>query len=340
MSETDILYRALENLEMLTKAALTVAYDNHSNGHTWDAMLDIQFGTAIGHFKVDVKTNVYPSNVAQMVEKFRKEESLLVAKYISNPGKELLETQGINYLDIAGNCFIKNDKGIFWHVRGQRISKEIKETKHKSFNKNGIKLIYALLLKEELINEPYRVIADVANISVSTVGDILNDLRESKFLFQVNKDKMKLDNKPALLSRWVTDFHQKLKPKLFRGKYTLTKDYQWGNWKQLDLGNDAFWGGEPAAELLNHFLQPSIWTIYTDLDRRSLIHDFHLVPAKEGNVEIYSLFWKLENRTFVNTALKTVHPLLAYADLIGSGNDRNFEAAQKMYAQYLQDIIE
>jgi hypothetical protein len=340
MSETDILYRALENLERLVKFDFKLDYYNHSNGHAWDAALDVQSGAVVGHFEVVVKNNVYPSNLVRVIDQFKNSESLLVAKYISTPGKELLERQGINYLDIAGNCFIKNDKGLFWHVKGQGAPTEVKEVKHKAFNKNGIKLVYALLLENDLLNESYRVMADVAGISISTMGDILNDLRESKLLFQVNKRQLMFANKSDLLSRWITDYHQKLKQKLFRGKYLFTKDYQWQNWKQLDLGSTAFWGGEPAAELLSHFLQPSVWTIYTDLDRRSLIQDLRLVPAKDGNVEIYSPFWKLENRTFVNPELKTVHPLLAYAELIGSGNDRNFEAAQKLYAQHLQSIIE
>jgi hypothetical protein len=337
MLQTDILHTAIENLERMTKAQIEIETTSINNGHAWDAQLDIRAGTATGSFRVEVKANVLPSNIARLLDKLKMEESILVAKYISNPAKTLLETQGINYLDTAGNCFIRNDKGIFWNVKGQTATAENGEAKHRAFNKNGIKLIYALLLNESLLNEPYRVIANQANVSVSTVGDILKDLQAAKFLLKVNENKKMLTNKPELLSQWVTAFNQKLKPKLLRGRYRLGGK----NWQQLDLGRFAYWSGEPAAGLLTHYLQPGAWVLYTDLDRKALLKDLQLLPdAKAGNVEVCSPFWKVENTAFVVPAMKTVHPLLVYAELIGSGNDRNFETARKIYAQYLKNIIE
>ncbi|TAK43027.1 MAG: hypothetical protein EPO28_06520 [Saprospiraceae bacterium] len=332
MKETEILQTATENLEKLTKTDIVVDSRDFSNGQHWDGTIEIKAGAATGNFKVEVKGNVLPAYIAHWMDKLKEEDTLLVAKYISNPAKALLEQQGINYLDTAGNCFIRNDKGLFWHVKGQTATAENGGTKHRAFNKNGIKLIYALLLNERLLNQPYRVIAEAANIAASTVGDILNDLQTGKLLVQLNQQQMNLVNKPELLSQWVTAFNQKLRPKLSRGKYRLTFE----NWKQLDLGSFAFWGGEPAADLLTHYLSPGTWTLYTGLDRKALLKDFQLIPDAKGNLEVCSLFWKIENTGYVVPDKKTVHPLLVYAELIGSGNDRNFETARKIYAQYLK----
>ncbi|MEZ4960428.1 MAG: type IV toxin-antitoxin system AbiEi family antitoxin [Saprospiraceae bacterium] len=336
MLETDILHAAIEQLEQMTQAKIEVETTSGVNGHHWDAEIDIATGAANGHFKVEVKGNVLPANLARWADKLLEANTLLVAKYISNPAKALLVQQGINYLDMAGNCFIRNDQGIFWHVKGQSAPTNDGITKHRAFNKNGIKLIYALLLNEGLLNEPYRVMAEAANIAASTVGDILNDLQAGKFLVQLNEQQMKLVNKEELLGQWVTAFNQKLRPKLSRGKYRLPFE----NWKQLDLGSFAYWGGEPAADLLTHYLSPGAWTLYTDLDRKALIRDLRLVSDPKGNLEVCSLFWNIEDNGYVMPDLKTVHPLLVYAELIGSGNDRNFETARKIYVQYLQDIIE
>ena len=336
MLETDILHVALEHLKGMVQAEIDITETSGVNGHHWDAEIDIAAGAAKGHFKVEVKGSVLPANLARWAEKLQAADTMLVAKYISNPAKALLEQQGINYLDMAGNCFIRNDQGIFWHVKGQIAPMYNGDTKHRAFNKNGIKLIYALLLNESLLNEPYRVIAEAANIAASTVGDILNDLQAGKFLVLLNQQQMKLVHKPELLSQWVTAFNQKLRPKLSRGKYRLPFE----NWKQLDLGSFALWGGEPAADLLTHYLSPGAWTLYTDLDRKALIRDLQLVPDAKGNLEVCSLFWKIENLGYAMPERKTVHPLLVYAELIGTGNDRNFETARKIYVQYLQDIIE
>jgi len=337
MLESDILLIAIENLEKLTQVPVKIVIPQSSNGHHWDALIIIQAGTAESRFQVEVKENVSPSTLARWVDKLKEAETLLVAKYISNPAKELLEKQGINYLDTSGNCFIRNDSGIFWHIKGQGGMAKNGEIKHRAFHKNGIKLIYALLLNEELLNERYRVIASVADIAISTVGDILTDLQAAKFLVKVNEKKMALVNKTKLLEQWVTAFNQKIKPKLVRGRYRLGRQ----NWQQLDLGNLSFWGGEPAADLLTNYLYPGVWTLYSNLDRKNLIEKLQLLPdEREGNVTVYKPFWKIENKDFVLPELKTVHPLLVYADLIGSDNDRNIETAKKIYEQYLKNLIE
>lgn len=341
MIEADILHTAVENLERLTQSVIKIKNSKHLNGQPWDAVLEIQAGAAGGYFKVEVRKDVLPSHVAPLIELLPKTEGLLIAAYISKPGKALLEKQEVNYLDIAGNCYIKNDRGIFWKISGQTTSKDTKSPKHRAFNKNGIKLIYALLLQEALLNEPYRVMAEIANISVSTVGGILKDLKTAKFILNVTEDRMTLTNKQELLSQWASAYNHKLKPKLLREKYRWAKAQQWENWKQLKVEKDTYWGGEPAADLLTHYLHPAVWTVYTNIDRKSLLKDFQLLPdPKEGNVEIYSLFWKPEAELFVNTQLNTVSPLLVYAELIGSGDDRNFATAQNIYEQYLKDIIE
>ncbi|MBK6997588.1 MAG: hypothetical protein IPH31_22860 [Lewinellaceae bacterium] len=288
-------------------------------------------------FKVEVKENVLPSGLLRWVNRLNEAQSLLVAKYISNPAKELLEKRGSSYLDTSGNCFIRNDSGIFWHIKGRGERTKNGEIKHRAFQKNGIKLIYALLLNEALLNKRYREIASVADISISTVGDILTDLQAPKFLVKVNEKKLALINKTELLSQWVTAFNQKLKPKLLRGRFRLRTPIG----SQMEIGDQSFWGAEPAADLLTNNLYPSAWTLYSNLDRKSLIKEFQLIPDEDkGNVTVYSLFWKVENKDFVLPELKTVHPLLVYADLIGSGNDRNFETAKKIYERYLKNLID
>jgi hypothetical protein len=336
MKKAEILRTAVERLEDLTKAEIRFDHVPVSNGNNWDGVLDIKSGPVSGQFKLEVKKDVLPSSLTHWMKKLEGSDSILVARYISNPAKALLEKHGINYLDIAGNCFIRNEGGIFWQIRGQTVPVNNGSIKHTAFNKNGIKLIYALLLDESLVNKPYRTMAEAANIAASTVGDILNNLKSLNYLVQVNEKKLTLANRKKLLSQWVTAFNQKLRPTLSRGKFRLSLE----GWKQLKLDEFSFWGGEPAADLLTSFLSPGKWTIYSDLERSSLISALRVVPDANGNLEVLSPFWNVQNSDLALPEKKTVHPLLVYAELIGDGNDRNFEAAQKIYAQYLQDIFE
>jgi hypothetical protein len=338
MSESDILYTAVEHLEKLTRTRIDVQEPaTLPNGHPWDALLNIHTGTKDFAFKVEIKGSVLPSNLPRLTEVLNRVDALLVANYISNPAKELLEKQGVNYLEASGDCWIRRDD-IYWYFKGQ--SKTLKNThkvKHKAFQKNGIKLVFALLLDASLLNKPYREIAVTANISASTVGDILTDLIASKFLLKITKNEMKLINKPELLEHWVNAYNQKLKPKIIRGQYR----FRAGEWPHTNLGDQSFWGAEPAADLLTNFLHPGKYTIFSNIDRRRLMADLQLLPDQDkGDVTVCSIFWPLENKKYIFPEFKTVHPLLVYADLLGSGIDRNFETAKRIYELYLKNIIE
>lgn len=337
MRESDILYTAIDNLKKETGANIEVTKGLFVNGHKWDALLNININGIQRKFKVEIKNKVHQANMSTILE-LLKDEGILIAQYISQPGKNLLEQHGINYLDIAGNCFIKSEDGLFWKINNLRATNIQEINKHRGFHKNGIKLILALLLNNKLINQPYRVQAQVADISVSTIGGIHKDLIESRFLYQLNKNEKQLVNKEELFSQWVATYNQKLKPKLFRGRFRML-NMTAQKWHEVNIENYAFWGGEPAADALTNTLQPEILTLYTNLDRRQLISDLNLVPDLNGQVEVYSLFWKSSNNKMVNFDNNTVHPGLVYADLLSSNDNRNFETAKKIYERYLKDIF-
>jgi len=54
-----------------------------------------------------------------------------------------------------------------------------------------------------------------------------------------------------------------------------------------------------------------------------------LLPNPNGEVAIYKPFWK-------NQENRTVSPLLIYAQLMYSGNDRNIETAKLIYDEYIK----
>lgn len=56
-----------------------------------------------------------------------------------------------------------------------------------------------------------------------------------------------------------------------------------------------------------------------------------LVPDEKGNVEILEMFWGKET-------YNGVPAVLIYADLMGSGNDRNIETANMIFNNELQYI--
>lgn len=331
MLESDILYNAVENLKKSIKLPVYLLDSNQKNV---DAILNIG---SEGKYLVEVKREVHKSNLPNILAQLSnlRDLSLLVAKTISKSTKEILFRKNISYLDMAGNCFIQNEDGLYIQIDGRKNTVTNKR-KHKAFNKNGIKLIYALLLKEDLINQTYSQMAKAADISKSTVGSILDDLQERDFLLKINTKKRKLSNKGGLLSEWIKSYNEKLKPTLIRGKFRLLPN-KLHKWKQLNLGEAIFWGGEPAADILTNYLSPGEWTIYSNIGKNLLLKNLGLVPdPKSGNVIVYSIFWNpVKNLSFNIANSKTVNPLLVYADLLATNDSRNFETANKIYEQYL-----
>lgn len=55
-----------------------------------------------------------------------------------------------------------------------------------------------------------------------------------------------------------------------------------------------------------------------------------LVPDQDGNVRVYKKFWNQEEQQYFPDD-QVVHPLLAYGDLMNTGDRRCAETAEKIY---------
>ncbi len=101
------------------------------------------------------------------------------------------------------------------------------------------------------------------------------------------------------------------------------------NWKELELDDQTVWGGEAAAEILTGMLKPQVLTLYTTHTKGDIMKKFRLKPDPDGFVQAYKPFWKIE------ADQETAPPLAVYADLILTGDERNFKVAKKIYREYL-----
>jgi hypothetical protein len=57
-----------------------------------------------------------------------------------------------------------------------------------------------------------------------------------------------------------------------------------------------------------------------------------------GNIELLRKFWKFEQSE--KKSLHTAPPLLIYADLLMTADDRNLETAELIYDQYIARLVE
>lgn len=330
----DYIYDASVALEQL--AGLTVTIESRRN--EYDGIIGIN-----GHtFTVEAKNELRKENKGFLITRLdelktmTKRPTLVIAKYIAAEVALELKENGINYLDVAGNCFIKY-QDLLLYITGQKVHKKEKTNQAKAFQEVGIKIIFNLLSNPDNLQLSYRELAELAEVSVGSVSNVMNELEEQNFILKT-KLKRVLKNKLTLLERWVVAYQDVLRPRIVKKQMRFIKPDTIQNWKELYLDNEegiTLWGAEPAATILTNQLVPEKFCIYTTQSWQNIGQDLGLVPDVNGKIEILQAFWKQKEKT-IDT--KTVPPLLVYADLIGSGYGRNIESAKIILENELQHI--
>jgi len=259
---------------------------------------------------------------------------LLIAKYVNPQMADELRQDGMEFIDTAGNAFI-NQPPLYIFVKGNRLPEAIGQAPLKrAFRPAGLRIIYTFLCNPGFENKTYREIAAAAVVALGTVDWTMKELKELGFLLDMGKRGFKLTQKENLLQRWVTAYPEQLRPKQILGRYR--GEQGWWQQKRLD-SLKAQWGGEVAAERLTQYLKPELITIYTTAQQlNQLLLENRLKMDIGGDVEVLERFWKpVEMWQYGDL----VHPILIYADLLATGNQRNIETAKMIYEQHIVRLI-
>jgi len=262
---------------------------------------------------------------------------LVIAKHVNAQVAAQLMQAGIEFIDTAGNAFI-NQPPIYIYIKGNRppeIPGHGQAPPKRAFKPAGLKMIYAFLCNPGLVNKTFREIAAITDVALGTVGWIMKELKELGFLLDMGKRGYKLIQKDILLQRWVTAYPEQLRPKQMLGCYKG----EYGGWWQQKRPDPLKeqWGGEVAAAKLTQYLNPQIITIYTTVQQlNQLLLEYRLKKDAAGDVEILERFWQ-PDKTWQYGDL--VHPILVYADLLATGNQRNIETAKMIYEQHIIRLV-
>lgn len=296
-----------------------------------DTCVEIQAQGKSYTFWVEVKNELRQVHLGNLIYQLAKdpENWLLICQYISKTNRKQLKEEGINYLDASGNCNIRRGELLLF-INDQQVAPQRQSNTGKLWKPAGLRLIFSLLLKPELINEPYRFIAQQSKLGLGTIGTLLQELEKEKYFSRYN-NTYNIENRDALLNRWTETYYAILRPKLVQGRFRFASPKDRDNWKNIKL-NQVFWGGEPAGALLTKFLHPEKFTVYSELPKTEVMKQLRLVPEADGEVELLKPFWNTENTE--NEFPQTVPPLLAYAELNASMDSRNREIATRIKQQY------
>ncbi len=341
--EHDILNEAIDVIYRETGLQLDVVGREINEGtKKIDAILEIRgSGTK---FITEIKKWASHANLGaiinQLLQLAAPGKQLLVADYINpNMGQNLKEA-GVQFIDTIGNAYI-NLPGCYIYIKGNKPKTTtmgagtITRRAGKAAQPTGVKIIYAFLKNRELINAPYREIANQAQVALGAVGWVIRDLLEQRILIKGLDKKRKLADYPQLLSKWV-EAYPKLKEKQRIDIFT-TDNPTW--WQTIDLGEfDAVWGGEIAAAKYTDYLIPKDALIYIEkINLANFLNTARLRKVQpnekpENIIDLIEPFWKIDKKEITKNL---AHPILVYADLIATGDPRNIDTANRIREKYL-----
>jgi len=335
--EHEILQHAIEAFKKNVQLEIEI---KERQPATEDQRIDYVLHTVIQGrktiFAADVKATITRanSNMYVLLKNKYPKNLLLVTRYVNARLAEHLKQNGIEFIDAAGNAFI-DQPPLYIFINGNKPSEAMKKIPQgRAFKPTGLRVIFFFLCNRGLENKPYRDIAAAATVALGTVGWLMRELKESGYLLDMGDRGKKIVQREKLFQRWVAEYPEKLKPKQFIGRYQGEKN--WWQQKKLDHVH-ALWGGEVAAAKLTQYLKPETVTIYTT---RQFLNQFllenKLKREPNGDVEILERFWQPDMKMPFKDI---VHPVLIYADLLATGNERNIETARMVYAQHIAGLI-
>lgn len=318
-----VIAEALDNLQSATGLKPMIRKCLNVN----DTLYDSEIGIGEVLFTAKVIGSATTANVLSILAALKNIKNttqyplLLIGKYFSPSTLSTFQKEGVNVLDSSGNCQISSGQ-LFINIQGRR-SPETEDVLGKSFNEAGLRLILYFLLDQANVSKTYRAIHNDAEVSLGTIKNTIESLMKRKFI-TIHDGKRMLINRDDFIELWQQSYNAVMKPKLFMGKMRFISNEAKRDWTSIILPDGMSWGGESGANLIDGYLMPENLTIYSDVPIRQLLTTRKVMPSRRGDISVYRKCWK--GNDLHNLAPK----LIIYADLMGSGDSRCLEAAQRL----------
>jgi len=296
-------------------------------------------GRPLAPLAVAVRPRVTAANLPGLIGEFAGRPRLLITDYLAPDNANHLRKNNIFYLDRAGNAYI-DIPGMLVAIAGQKLPARARARPPAAFGDAAVRLVFALLMQPELLGRPYREMAEVAGVAQGTITYVLKNLEALGYCQKPGQRRI-LRRRLALAERWADAYAERLRPKQLRGRFDVPGP-DW--WKDVPLDTlPAAWGGEPAGALLTKYLRAERYTLYltgqpadhATLNRFIARHGLRKNP--EGDLEVLDAFWRPDLVGL--TELGTVPPLIAYADLMATGEARCMDAGRRIYDDCLADYF-
>jgi hypothetical protein len=320
----------------------------------WDGLITWRNPTGTVRYLVEEKRHFRHQDVAVLVEQLKRRKAgvpahrtddriLLLAPHVRPQQAVVLERAEIDYLDLAGNAHLQAP-GMFVHVEGRQPPKEAPTAPGRP-QKGWVKAVMAILIRPELTDAPYRVLADEADVALGTLAACIQDLTRRGVLVQ-HKGGRRVPDRQALVALWVQAYTEVLRPKLKEQRFQLRARDKQEIWTQLEAvlrPRGDLWAltGADAAERRTHFFRAEETEIYAPIrilaDRqiqRALIAQ---PTGQGGNLLVIEPPGPLALPDNTAIEIPMAPDLLTYAELRYRGTTQALEAAELLLPKVLDD---
>lgn len=269
--------------------------------------------------------------------KARHSNSLLITRSLSNAMVSECREIGLQFIDHAGNCFLRQP-GLYIYVSGRREIERENPAVTRGLTPAALRLVFAILARPDILHSSVRRMAEVASISHGSVGGALAMLEEMGFLSSPRSGQRMLVAPQRWLDAWTEGYLGRLRPKLETIRMSSADPLTVLLGRVTPRMREVAVGGELAAAYRSFGLKPGTLGLYVDFrDPRllkELVQELKLRRDPQGPVELVSMFWNTNELP----SFPTVPDALIYADLVGMGDARTMEVAEKLRKEICFDV--
>jgi hypothetical protein len=340
-AEEQLVNQCLEHLRRLPFSRRVSFGPWKGTGHTprFDGVVSITTPAGEHRLPCELKRAHLPSDAAETIVHIAKRTPglLVVAPSVGRDLGDLFERAGVNFIDAAGNCHVALGDKYVARIQGRSPLQKV--AADRALRAPGYRALFALLVRPELIDAPSRAIAAEAEVSPQTANDLRQRLVDQGLVLE---SSTRFDWAPgridAVRTLWLAGFSTSLSPSLILGRYRAMEKEPAALEQRiepiLDACCDWRYGGGAAAMRLTSYYRGERTVLYTHDAPVDLPQRLRLLRDPAGPVQLMRTPGKL---AFESPDARSVHPLLAYADLLAEGHDRAREAAGELYDRFLRD---
>jgi hypothetical protein len=327
-------------LPFVDKALLLPASGQDARGR--DGRIRIITPLATREFELEVKrthlTRVTVDGVLAQAARGGQKPWILFAPHVGRPLAQYLNGQGINYVDVAGNCRLQIDRRHTALIEGRPPERATGQGR--GIGAPGFRILFALLVKPSLLSAPIRQVAEAAGVATATAANRLTQLRKDGLVDQ-RRDVKVLTTPRRMLDLWLKGYETLVRPKLLIGRFrTQEQDPKaLEHFLEKALGRDTLWafGAGAAAHRMTGYYRGPETVVHVQDANIDVAKRLHALRAEDGPLTLIQAPGPV---AFEGVVPHAVAPLLVYTELIIAGDKRAREAAIEIQRKYLGSVIE